>query len=111
MLIGILKETAPGETRVALLPESLKSLRAQGIDVTVETGAGIPSGASDQAYADAGATITVERSTVLGTADLLPTVNALDAADQALKANDLSAAMMTALYPATVAIEERASMD
>ena len=36
MVLGILKESAPGETRVALLPGSLKSLIAQGVSVTVD---------------------------------------------------------------------------
>ena len=83
VLIGILKESSPGETRVALLPESLKGLRAQGVDVSVESGAGVAAGAADQAYADAGATITADRNAILANADLLPTVNALNAADQA----------------------------
>lgn len=82
MLLGILKESAPGETRVALLPESLKSLLAQGVEVTVESGAGLAAGASDQAYTDAGATIAGDRSFILGSADVLPVVNAPDAADQ-----------------------------
>lgn len=82
MLIGILKETAPGETRVALLPESLKNLRAQGIDIMVETGAGVGIGAADSAYTEAGATITVDRASVLSRADVLPMVNALTADDQ-----------------------------
>lgn len=83
MLIGILKEAAPGETRVALLPESLKGLRAQGIEVTVEFGAGLAAGAPDQAYIDAGAAITTDRASILNGADVLPVVNAPDAADQA----------------------------
>ena len=83
MLIGILKESSPGETRVSLLPESLKGLRAQGVDITVESGAGVAAGAADQAYVDAGASITADRSAILSAADLLPTVNALNADDQA----------------------------
>jgi NAD(P) transhydrogenase subunit alpha len=83
LLLGILKESAPGETRVALLPESLKSLIAQGLVVTVEAGAGIAAGASDQAYIDAGASVTADRASILATADLLPMVNAPEAADQA----------------------------
>ncbi len=82
MLLGILKETAPGETRVALLPESLKSLLAQGISITVEAGAGLAASASDQAYVDAGATVTADRASLLVTTDVLPVVNAPDAADQ-----------------------------
>ena len=83
MLLGILKETAPGETRVSLLPESLKSLLAQGISITVEAGAGTAAGASDAAYTEAGATVTADRASILANADLLPLVNAPDATDQA----------------------------
>jgi H+-translocating NAD(P) transhydrogenase subunit alpha len=83
LLLGILKESAPGESRVSLLPESLKSLIAQEIAITVEAGAGVSAGGSDQAYRDAGATVTADRASILGGADLLPVVNAPDAADQA----------------------------
>jgi NAD(P) transhydrogenase subunit alpha len=84
LLLGILKETTPGETRVALLPESLKNLLAQGIQVIVESGAGRDAGASDEAYAAAGATVTGDRPWILGEADILPVVNAPSASDQAL---------------------------
>ncbi|MGC2614618.1 MAG: NAD(P)(+) transhydrogenase (Re/Si-specific) subunit alpha, partial [Terracidiphilus sp.] len=84
MLLGILKETALGETRVALLPENLKSLLAQGITVVVESGAGKAAGASDDAYSAAGATVTGDRPSILGEADLIPVVNAPSASDQAL---------------------------
>jgi NAD(P) transhydrogenase subunit alpha len=83
LLLGILKESAAGETRVALLPENLKSLRAQGIDVTVESGAGVAAGAADAAYVAAGATVTADRGAILAEAHILPVVNALPAADQA----------------------------
>jgi len=82
LLVGILHESAPGETRVALLPESLKSLVAQGIAVTVESGAGRVAGASDQAYIDAGAIVTSDRASILASADLLPLVNAPSPSDQ-----------------------------
>ena len=83
MLLGILKESAQGETRVALLPSSLKSLLAQGIAITVESGAGAFSGASDAAYTEAGAAVTADRASILSNADLIPVVNAPNAADQA----------------------------
>jgi NAD(P) transhydrogenase subunit alpha len=83
LLLAILKETAPGETRVSLLPENLKTLLAQGIAVTVESGAGISAGASDAAYTEAGATVTADRGSILATADIVPLVSAPDAADQA----------------------------
>ena len=82
MLLGILKESAPGETRVALLPESLKSLLAHGIAITVEAGAGVSAGRTDQAYSDAGATVSRRTATILLEADLLPTVNVPHTADQ-----------------------------
>lgn len=83
MLLGIVKESAPGETRVALLPESLKSLLAQGIAVRVQAGAGVAAGASDAAYAEVGATVIADRAQILAEADLLPMVNAPNATDQA----------------------------
>jgi NAD(P) transhydrogenase subunit alpha len=81
--LGILKESAAGETRVALLPESLKSLLSQGLTVIVESGAGWSAGASDAAYAEAGATVT-DRDAILAGADILPVVNAPGPRDQAL---------------------------
>jgi len=65
------------------LPGSLKSLIAQGTIVVVEAGAGVAAGAADQAYIDAGATVTAERDSILAQADLLPTVNAPPDEDQA----------------------------
>ena len=81
MQLGILKETAAGETRVALLPENLKGLLAQGVTVHVESAAGVAAGASDEAYVEAGATVT-ERGAILASADILPVVSAPTAADQ-----------------------------
>ena len=40
MKVGVLKETAPGERRVALVPEMLARLRGAGLDVLVQSGAG-----------------------------------------------------------------------
>ena len=62
MKVGVAKETAAGERRVALVPETLGKLTAAGLEILVETGAGAGAAIPDQAYADAGATIvsTVE---------------------------------------------------
>jgi NAD(P) transhydrogenase subunit alpha len=57
MKVGVAKETAPGERRVALVPEALGKLKQAGLDILVERGAGAGSAIPDQAYADAGATI------------------------------------------------------
>jgi NAD(P) transhydrogenase subunit alpha len=57
MKVGVAKETAPGERRVALVPEALGKLTAAGLEILVEQGAGAGSAIPDSAYADAGATI------------------------------------------------------
>lgn len=57
MKVGVARETAPGERRVALVPEALARLTAAGLDVLVETGAGKGALIPDEAYADAGATV------------------------------------------------------
>ncbi len=58
MLIGVPLETAAGETRVAVTPETAKKLKAQGHTVRVQAGAGVAASATDDAYAAAGAEIT-----------------------------------------------------
>ena len=63
MLIGVPRETAAGETRVAATPETVKKLKAQGHVLRVETGAGIAASVTDEAYAAAGAEI-VDRAAV-----------------------------------------------
>jgi H+-translocating NAD(P) transhydrogenase subunit alpha len=55
--VGVPKESAPGERRVALVPESVGRLAAAGSEVTVETGAGAAAGFPDDAYREAGATV------------------------------------------------------
>jgi H+-translocating NAD(P) transhydrogenase subunit alpha len=55
--VGVAKETAPGERRVALVPETVAKLSAGGFDVVVEPGAGAAASFPDDAYAAAGATL------------------------------------------------------
>ena len=57
MKVGVAKETAPGERRVALVPEVLGKLTAAGLEILVERGAGAGSSIPDAAYQEAGATI------------------------------------------------------
>ena len=57
MKVGVAKETAPGERRVALVPEALGKLQAAGCEILVESGAGAGSAILDSAYAEAGATV------------------------------------------------------
>jgi H+-translocating NAD(P) transhydrogenase subunit alpha len=68
--IAILKETAPGETRVAGSPETVKKFIALGASVSVESGAGASATVSDAAFEAAGATIG-HRDGVIKDADIL----------------------------------------
>ena len=73
MKAAVIKETAPGEKRVALVPEAVTRLRPAGIEVLVERGAGEGAWLSDAAYADAGATI-VSDTELYQAADVVLTV-------------------------------------
>ncbi len=57
MIVGVLRESQSGETRVAATPATVVQLRTLGYDVIVEPGAGIASSFSDEAYLEAGATL------------------------------------------------------
>jgi len=76
MLIGVPAETAAGETRVAVTPETAKKLVAQGHRVLVQSGAGVAASATDDAYRAAGAEI-VDADAALG-AELVLKVRAPD---------------------------------
>jgi NAD(P) transhydrogenase subunit alpha len=56
--IGVVRETTPGERRVALVPDVATRLRAAGMEVLIEAGAGAAAKFPDGAYAGAGATVT-----------------------------------------------------
>ena len=73
MKAAVVKETAPGERRVALVPEGVTKLRPAGIEVLVERGAGEGAWLSDSLYADAGATI-VSAAELYRDADVILTV-------------------------------------
>ena len=76
MRIAVLRETQPGERRVALVPESCKKLIQAGYEITVETGAGLAAGFPDQAYRDAGAILAQDPAEALGSAGLVLKVTA-----------------------------------
>ena len=58
MKVGVPKETAAGETRVALVPEIVRKLAAKDFEVVVQSGAGEGSMLADAVYEEAGATIS-----------------------------------------------------
>jgi NAD(P) transhydrogenase subunit alpha len=71
---GVARETAPGERRVALTPESVAKLQAAGVSVLVERGAGNGASFTDLEYADAGAKI-VTTSVMYSQADVVLRIN------------------------------------
>src|SRR5216683_7991462 len=76
MRIGVPRETAPGERRVALVPESCKKLIQAGYDISIESGAGEAAGFADAAYREFGVTLEAVPAAVLGSADLVLKVTA-----------------------------------
>jgi NAD(P) transhydrogenase subunit alpha len=64
MRIGVPKETAGGEHRVALVPEVVGKLKAKGLDVAVQSGAGDDALVPDAAFVEAGAEITADASEI-----------------------------------------------
>lgn len=79
MIVGVPKETYPGEQRVALIPATLPSLKKEGMDVQIETGAGAASGYPDDAYAEKGGTIVSSRAQLFEAAQIITQVRLLGA--------------------------------
>lgn len=91
MHIGVPKETWPGETRVALVPQNAKKLVNLGLSVTLETGAGVAAGFLDAEYEEAGAVISSDRQQLLGSADIVMRVRKPDAGEvSSLKSGAIS---------------------
>lgn len=71
MQIGVPRERWPGEARVALVPASVKKLISVGFSVGIESGAGLASGFSDEAYSEVGATVQTDRAAILSGSDIV----------------------------------------
>jgi H+-translocating NAD(P) transhydrogenase subunit alpha len=71
VIIGVPKESYPGERRVALVPVALPALAKAGFEVAVEAGAGDEAGYRDAQYAEKGAKIVPDRAAVFATADII----------------------------------------
>ncbi|RMF16083.1 MAG: Re/Si-specific NAD(P)(+) transhydrogenase subunit alpha [Candidatus Dadabacteria bacterium] len=105
MIIGVPKETLPGERRVALIPASVPHLAKVGHEVIVETGAGLAAGYPDDAYKEAGAEIVPDRDTVFARAEVITCVrfagadpDAYEADLARLKSGQIVFAMMEPLF-------------
>ena len=82
MIVGVVKESFPGERRVALVPGVLPTLAKAGLEVMVETGAGSEAGYPDAAFAEKGAKIAPNRAAVFAAADIVVQVLAYGANDK-----------------------------
>jgi len=71
MIVGVPRETYPGERRVSLVPSTIPNLKKAGLEVVVETRAGAEAGYLDAEYTDKGAKILPTRKEVFQTADVL----------------------------------------
>jgi NAD(P) transhydrogenase subunit alpha len=74
VIIGSVRETAPGERRVALTPETCRKLVAAGATIRIERGLGQAAHQPDSAYADAGAELVDTADAVLSNADIVACV-------------------------------------
>lgn len=98
-VIGVLKETAAGETRVALVPQSAGQLVKEKHSVLVQSGAGVAAGFSDSDYKKVGAKIASSAGAVIKGADLLVKVQPPSPAEvKKLRANT---SLISFLSPAT----------
>ena len=71
MIVGVPRESFPGERRVALVPAVVPNLTKAGLEVVVEAGAGFAAGYPDADYAAKGAKIVASRAEVFGAADIV----------------------------------------
>jgi len=97
VVIGVARETAPGERRVALSPETCRKLRASGVQVRVERGLGGGSYFADSAYEEAGAQLVDDAAAALGDADIVLCVQSPSA--QRLLTLKAGAALVGMLQP------------
>ena len=71
MIVGVPKESYPGERRIALVPMVIPNLVKAGFEVLVETGAGAEAGYPDTLYVEKGAQILPDRGAIFGRADIV----------------------------------------
>jgi NAD(P) transhydrogenase subunit alpha len=87
VIVGVPKESFPGERRVALVPLVLPNLAKAGIEVVVQQGAGVEAGFPDAAYAEKGAKILPDRAAVFAQADVVTQVLCYGSNDRTGKAD------------------------
>jgi proton-translocating NAD(P)+ transhydrogenase subunit alpha len=105
-VIGVARERAQGERRVALTPETCRKLCAAGARVRIERGLGESAYFSDDAYVDAGAELVDDARAVLADADLVLCVQA--PAAEAIAQMKAGASLVGMLQPQADAAREQA---
>jgi NAD(P) transhydrogenase subunit alpha len=81
MRIAVVRETASGERRVALVPESCRKLIQAGYEIVVESAAGESAGFPDAEYSEAGALVEIDPAAIGAGADIVLRVGAPSAAE------------------------------
>jgi NAD(P) transhydrogenase subunit alpha len=71
VIVGVPKEITPGERRVALVPDAVKALASDVLQIVVEAGCGLAAGYDDAAYEQAGASVEADAAVLLGRADVV----------------------------------------
>jgi NAD(P) transhydrogenase subunit alpha len=87
MIVGVPRESFPGERRVALVPAAIPKLTKEGLEVLVEAGAGSDAGYPDADYAAKGAKIVADRSEVFRAADIVVQILCYGSNDKTGKAD------------------------
>ncbi len=87
MIVGIPRETFPGERRVALVPSVIPNLAKAGLEVVIEAGAGAEAGYPDADYAAKGAKVLRDRAEVFRAADIITQVLCYGSNDRTGKAD------------------------
>ncbi|MEO2048872.1 MAG: NAD(P)(+) transhydrogenase (Re/Si-specific) subunit alpha, partial [Pirellulales bacterium] len=87
MKVAVVKESFPGERRVAIVPNMVPLLTKASWEVLLETGAGSAAGLTDDLFKAKGAQIIPDRATALGQADVLLQVRTLGANPEAGRAD------------------------
>jgi len=97
-LVFVPKETAPGETRVAVTPETVEKMAKRGLEIRIEAGAGAASGIMDAQYQEAGAEVTADGRGALGKAPVVLKVAPLSGEE--IQALAEGALVVSFLFPA-----------
>jgi NAD(P) transhydrogenase subunit alpha len=87
MILGVPRESYPGERRVAIVPAATPALVKAGFEVLVEAGAGLEAGYPDRDYTEKGAKLTADRAEIFRTADIVAQVLCFGSNDMTGKAD------------------------